>query len=112
MAIASRVQRARTDVCTVLLTYAPRAGLIIEAMQAGVCDFRTRGFEGAMLAEHLLDVVHRCFRSESGASVQPARPTPRGARDPLRDVLIGDSPLMEEARQAVRRALCGATFRS
>ncbi|HTV18362.1 MAG TPA: helix-turn-helix domain-containing protein [Polyangiaceae bacterium] len=105
VALARRVQRERADVSVVLITAELDTAVVLAALQTGVCDFVTTSFESSMLAEHLLDVAQRSFECDGKPGVWAARPAPSPSRDPVRDVLVGESTLIEQARHDVRRAL-------
>jgi DNA-binding NtrC family response regulator len=105
LSLAGQVQKVHPGVSVILLTGDQTLDVAVAALQAGVFDFMTKSFEPALLPEHLLDALRRTIESErsTASSAPPSASTP--LRDPVREVLVGRSPLIEQAREAVRAAL-------
>ena len=80
----------------------PSAMTAVDALQSGVFDFLTRSFDLTSLADHLLDAVHRAFADDDPPSARVTRKSMMVARDPVHDVLVGDSGAIERARQEFR----------
>ena len=104
LAVARRVQEQHPSVSIILLTGDKTLPASVEALQSGVFDFMTRSFDLTSLAEHLLDAVHRTFADQMPASERIARSSVAAQRDPVHEVLVGDSSAIERARQDVRAA--------
>jgi DNA-binding NtrC family response regulator len=105
LSLAGQVQKSFPDVSVILLTGDQTLDAAVAALQAGVFDFMTKSFEPAKLSAQLLDALRRTIESERSttSSAPPSASTP--LRDPVREVLVGRSPLIEQAREAVRAAL-------
>jgi DNA-binding NtrC family response regulator len=104
LAVARKVQELHPTVSVVLLSGDKSLPAAVEALQAGVFDFMTKSFDLSTLAGHLLDAVHRAFGCDEAAS---SRRLLGLAHDPIGEVLIGDSGVIERARQEVRAATSG-----
>jgi DNA-binding NtrC family response regulator len=106
LAVARRVQDAHPSISIILLTSDKALSSAVEALQAGVFDFMTKSFDLSTLAEHLLDAVHRAFMGDRAdpESGPRARSAPR---DPMHEVLVGDSVGIERARLEARAATGG-----
>jgi DNA-binding NtrC family response regulator len=103
LAVARRVQQALPKVSCILLTSDKALASAVEALQAGVFDFMTKSFDLSTLAEHLLDAVHRAF-GDDRASPQSAQRALSSPRDPIQEVLVGESVAIERARLEARAA--------
>lgn len=104
LAVARRIQEEHPSVSIILLAGDKTLAAAVEALQSGVFDFMTRSFDLSSLADHLLDAVSRTFGDEVPVSERIARSSVMIARDPVHDVLVGDSTAIERARQDVRVA--------
>jgi DNA-binding NtrC family response regulator len=104
LAVARRIQEEHPSVSIILLTGDKALPAAVEALQSGVFDFMTRSFDLSSLADHLLDAVQRTFGDEMPVSERIARNSMLIARDPVNEVLVGDSSAIERARQDVRVA--------
>jgi two-component system, NtrC family, response regulator AtoC len=83
------------------------------ALAKGIFDFMTRDFDAAGLVEHLGDAVQRALAAASAASISsaPSGYTRAGTVRPLdvvRDVLVGDSPALAQARAVLHVATSDA----
>jgi DNA-binding NtrC family response regulator len=105
LSLARQVFKSHADVSVILLTGDQTLDAVVAALQAGVFDFMTKRFEPSMLADQLLEALRRTIDSERGATslAPPSASTLR--RDPVREVLVGHCPLIEQAREAVRAAM-------
>jgi DNA-binding NtrC family response regulator len=105
LSLSRNVQQARADVNVIWLTGDETLDVAVAALQAGVFDFMTKRFEPSTLGDQLLDALRRTVESQRSttASAPPSVSTP--PRDPVRDVLVGECPLIEQARQLLRRVL-------
>ncbi|HTV25214.1 MAG TPA: response regulator [Polyangiaceae bacterium] len=104
LAVARRIQEQHPSVSIILLTGDKTLPASVDALQSGVFDFMTRSFDLSSLAEHLLDAVHRTFGDQLPISERIARSSIPVPRDPVQEVLVGDSTAIERARQDVRAA--------
>lgn len=102
LSLARHIQEAHPAMSMILLTGDKSVQAAVEALQAGVFDFMTKSFDLSTLATHLLDAVHRAFEEGAPGSSVRLAPVPR---DPLREVLVGDCPGIEQARKDVRLAI-------
>jgi two-component system, NtrC family, response regulator AtoC len=106
IAVARRVQEAYPSVSVILLTGDKALSAAVEALQLGVFDFMTKSFDLSSLAGHLLDALHRAFSGDRAEPESTERSLAR-RRDPVSDVLIGESSAIERARHEVRTAASG-----
>lgn len=108
LALARRIRCERADVSVVLIAAQVETNAALSAIQTGVCDFMTSRFEASMLADHLLDVAQRSVDFEAKPSTRPLRLIPNPSRDTLREVLVGDCALIEQARRDAWRGLASS----
>jgi DNA-binding NtrC family response regulator len=106
LAVARRVQEAYPSVSVILLAGDKSLTSAVEALQMGVFDFMTKSFDLSTLAEHLLDAVHRAHGDDRAEPESTERSLAR-RRDPVSDVLIGESSVIERARHELRAAATG-----
>jgi DNA-binding NtrC family response regulator len=104
LAVTRRIQEEHPSVSIILLTGDKTLPPAVEALQSGLFDFMTRSFDLSSLADHLLDAVQRAFGDEMPVSERIARSSLLIPRDPVNEVLVGDSSAIERARQDVRAA--------
>jgi DNA-binding NtrC family response regulator len=104
-ALVRKVQAQHADVSVILLTADRALDIAVTALQTGVFDFMTKSFETSTLPDHLLDTLRRVDEAarDMASSVLPA--VASSVRDPVQEVLIGNCPLLERAREQVRAAL-------
>src|SRR5690606_30240290 len=96
--VARRVQERHPSVSVILLTGERTLPVAVEALQRGVFDFMTRSFDLTSLAEHLLDAVLRSFGDAEAGSERGVPRSMAIARDPLHEVLVGESSSISRAR--------------
>lgn len=104
LAVARRIQEEHPHISIILLTGDKTLPAAVDALQTGVFDFMTRSFDLSSLAHHLLDAVRRTFGDQAPGSERVARGSLMVPRDPVLEVLVGDSTAIERARQDVRSA--------
>jgi DNA-binding NtrC family response regulator len=108
--LVCQVYESYPGVGAVLLGTGESMERVTPAIQKGVFDFMTRDFEPAALLEHLSDALRRAL---AGAAAAPSTPAMEsgyarvGTARPLdivRDVLVGDSPELVQARAVLHAA--------
>jgi DNA-binding NtrC family response regulator len=104
-ALVRKVQAEHAAVGVILLTADRAPDIAVTALQTGVFDFMTKSFEPSTLPEHLLDTLRRVVEMERDAASAVLPAVASWVRDPVQDVLIGNCPLLERAREQVHAAL-------
>jgi DNA-binding NtrC family response regulator len=96
----------------ILLDASDSAARATLALEKGIFDFMTRDFDATGLLEHVGDAVQRALAAASAASSSaPSGFARAGSLRPLdvaRDVLVGDSPALVQARAVLQLATSDA----
>ena len=95
MTLLRRIRRRWPDTPVVMLTAHGSVDMAVEAMKLGAAEFMLKPFD----REEILQVVRRVTRAAARTSSQPPPAPARPGEE-----IVGESPVMEEVRQLIKRA--------